>query len=174
MRFKPAGLSVMNFGSSLLLQITLPVAYGKDVDGLMQRHKAGAEYELKRLRQKRSLDANAYFWVLCDKIAAVLNTEKIQVYWMLIRRVGVFDTLCFENADAMERFKVNWRQNGLGWLTHTVDKDNFVLQAYYGSSRYSGPEMTRLIDEAIQEAKALEIETLPPDEIRKMTESWGC
>lgn len=40
-------------------------------------------------QQKRSLNANAYAWVLMTKIAAVLKTSKEEVYEEMIRRYGV-------------------------------------------------------------------------------------
>ena len=36
--------------------------------------------KISKYREKRSLDANAYFWVLADKLAAKLNTTKIDIY----------------------------------------------------------------------------------------------
>ena len=36
--------------------------------------------EIKKYRRKRSLDANAYAWVLMSKLAEVLHTSKEEVY----------------------------------------------------------------------------------------------
>ena len=172
MRFKPTAVNVANFGVGVVLTIGLPLMYAKELETLTGRFKAGNEYELKQIRKKRSLDANSFFWKLTDEIAKALNTTKEQIYWNLVKRVGVFDTLQFANEEAMNRFKANWQQNGLGWLTYTVDKDRHVLQAYYGSSRYNTQEMSRLIDEAVTEAKRLGIETKPQWEIDSMLKEW--
>jgi hypothetical protein len=53
-----------------------------------------------------------------------------------------------------------------------VDEDKFILQAYYGSSVYDTAEMSRLIDEAVSEAKRLGIETKPQWEIDSMLKEW--
>ena len=172
MRFKPTSVSAVKFGTGIILQIGLHNVYGNEVDKLTTAFKAGNEYELRQIRKKRSLDANAYFWVLADKIAKAINTTKEMVYWHIVRDVGVFDTLKFSSKEAMERFKANWRQNGLGWVTRTIDNDKFILQAYYGSSRYSTKEMTVLIDEAVSIAKSLHIETLTPEELSRIKEDW--
>ena len=172
MRFKPTAVNVANFGVGVVLTIGLPLMYAKELETLTGRFKAGNEYELKQIRKKRSLDANAFFWKLADEISKALNTTKEQIYWNLVKRVGVFDTLQFANEEAMNRFKVNWQQNGLGWLTYTVDKDKHILQAYYGSSRYNTQEMSRLIDEAVEEAKNLGIEVRPREEIESMLQEW--
>lgn len=173
MRFKPTAVSVSNFGVGVVLNVGVPTMYAKEIERLAANFKAGNEYELKQVRKKRSLDANAYFWVLADEIAKVLSTTKEQVYWHIVRRVGVFETLKFDSEAAMNRFKRNWQQNGLGWLTLTIDEDSFVIQAYYGSSRYNTKEMSRLIDEAATEAKSLGIEVRPQEELEAMLKGWG-
>ena len=173
MRFKPTAVTLSNFGVGAVLNIGVPLMYAKEIERFTANFKAGNEYELKQIRKKRSLDANAYFWVLADEIAKVVNTTKEQVYWHLVRRVGVFETLKFDSEAAMNRFKRNWRSNGLGWLTLTIDKENFVMHAFYGSSRYDTKEMSRLIDEAVSEAKSLGIETRPQEEIDSMLREWG-
>ena len=38
------------------------------------------EYEIKEHKEKRSLDANAYCWILCKKIADKLHITKEEVY----------------------------------------------------------------------------------------------
>lgn len=37
-------------------------------------------FEIKRFRRRRSLDANAYYWVLCTKLAGVLHTSNEEVH----------------------------------------------------------------------------------------------
>lgn len=44
--------------------------------------------------------------------------------------------------------------------------------AYYGSSTYDTDEMARLIDEIVNEAKELGIETMPPEELDCLIKSW--
>ena len=46
------------------------------------------------------------------------------------------------------------------------------VNLYYGSSTYDKPTMSRLIDNIVQDAKALDIETLTPDELERMREEW--
>lgn len=41
--------------------------------------------DLKKFRQKRSLDANAYCWTMLDKLAAVTGTGKTALYRNYIR-----------------------------------------------------------------------------------------
>ena len=51
--------------------------------------------ELKKFRPKRSLDANAYFFVLADKVAEKLNTTKEDIYRNCIKEIGgVSEIVC--------------------------------------------------------------------------------
>ena len=172
MRFKPTGISATDYGTGIVLTLGVPTIFGKQLETLVGKFKANTEWELKPIRQKRSLNSNAYFWKLADEIAIATNSTKEIVYWNLIRDVGVFDTFQFKDQKAMDRFKAAWQSKGLGWLTRTVDEDKFILQAYYGSSVYDTAEMSRLIDEAVSEAKRLGIETKPQWEIDSMLKEW--
>lgn len=43
---------------------------------------------VKRHREKRSLDANAYCWLLINEIANVLRVDKDSVYLSMLKRYG--------------------------------------------------------------------------------------
>ena len=138
-------------------------------------HEADVSVEIKKFRRKRSLDANAYAWVLIDKLAAALNMEKVEVYQELIRNIGgVSETVCVRN-EAVERLCEGWKHNGLGWFAETFPSKisgctNVTL--YYGSSAYDTKQMSALIDVAVESCKGLSIETMPPAELAALEASW--
>lgn len=126
-------------------------------------------------RRKRSLDANAYLWVLCDQIAKVIRSTKEEVYRAAIKRVGVVDVIPMRE-DAAAEWCRRWRSRGIGWVVETADAglDGWVeVLAYWGSSTYSASEMSRLLDDVIEEAKWLGIETATPEQLALMREEWG-
>lgn len=133
------------------------------------------EYLVKRTRKKRSLDANAYAWVLIDKLAEALRYTKEQVYRDAVKDIGGnSDTVCVKAA-AAEKLCSAWAKKGLGWQADIFDSKipgckNIVL--YYGSSVYDTRQMSLLIDSLIQDCKALGIETLPPHKLAAMLEGW--
>lgn len=132
------------------------------------------EYEIKKHRKKRSLDANGYLWVLVDKIARVVGLPKENVYRNAVKGVGVYDVVPIKN-EAVSRFRESWSKNGLGWVTETTKSklDGYTnVLAYYGSSEYNSKEMSRLIDEVISECRELEIETKSDEEIKSLVEEW--
>lgn len=132
--------------------------------------------DVKKYRPRRSLDANAYLWVLCDKIASAVESTKELIYIELVRRVGKFAIVAVREKDADEVIH-GWSCRGLGWFAEIMDGckiDGCVrVMFFYGSSAYNTKEMSRLIDEAVLEAKELEIDTATPDEIALMKERWN-
>lgn len=141
--------------------------------------KQGKRYdaELKEHRENRSLDANAYCWVLLDKLASLLNTTKTELYLRYIKSVGVFKDWTLTEEEA-KTFCVAWSMIGTGWPTEAVDFDSDgdrkTIRAYYGSSTYNTKQMSRLIDAIVADCKEQGIETLTPRELDAMKERWKC
>lgn len=134
--------------------------------------------ELKKWYKKRSLDANAYCWVLCDLIAKELSKEdtvitKEQIYKDAILQVGTFEPMIIEEK-AYENFKRIWEKQGLGFLIQEVSrKDKCIkVHCYYGSSTYDSKEMSLLIEILVQLAKSLNIETKSKAEIDSLLKEW--
>lgn len=131
--------------------------------------------DLKIHREKRSLDANSYLWVICQKIAeAVRNITKEEIYRDAVKHAGQFQPLVIEN-DAVETFVHKWGGHGIGWFAEKADDGAAgytQIIAYYGSSVYDTREMSILLDYIINEAQDLGIETATPDEIARMKSLW--
>ena len=131
---------------------------------------------LKEYRKKRSLDANAYCWVLIDKIASALGQTKETVYREAIRSIGGnSETVCVKE-EAANAIRQSWERNGMGWITDSVPSKlpgcvNVVL--YFGSSTYNTKQMSDLINAVVQDAQALGIETLTPDKLALLKEGWS-
>lgn len=158
--------------------IHLRVAESKLAQKFISAMKTGKAYlaELKEKRNKRSLDANSYLWVLLDKLADVLNTTKEELYRGFIQKVGVFRDFHLTPEEA-PTFQEAWSRLGTGWLTeqadYTPDGERLVVRAYYGSSTYNTKRMSRLIDMVVQACKEQGIETMTPAELDRLKEAWG-
>ena len=130
--------------------------------------------EIKPYRARRSLDANAYCWVLCQKLSEKLNCTKEDVYKEAIRKAGQFDFIAVTDK-ATEQFIRAWQSKGLGWyaeaLESKIDGCKKVM-VYYGSSVYDSKEMAHLIDYIVSECKEQGIETLPPWEVERLKKEW--
>ena len=133
--------------------------------------------EIKKWRKKRSLDANSYCWVLCDRVAKELSKESIvtkeQIYKDAISQVGTFEPMIIEEK-AYDNFKRIWEKQGLGFMVQEITrKDKCVkVHCYYGSSTYDTKEMSLLIQIIVDLAKSLDIETKPKEEIESLLRSW--
>lgn len=131
--------------------------------------------EIKKYKNKRSLDANAYMWVLISKLEEKLNISKDIIYKDAIRNIGVYEVIPVKN-EAVERFIEAWTKNGLGWVCETTKSklEGYTnILAYYGSSTYNTAEMSRLTDFVVQECKQLNIETMTPEQLNILKEEWG-
>lgn len=131
--------------------------------------------ELPPVKKRRSCDANAYAWVLIDKIAAALRMDKEEVYRDAIRGIGGNrDMVAVPNA-AVDKLAETWAQRGVGWFAEILDRGDHTatIALTYGSSTYDTRQMSILIDHLVQDAKELGIETLPPEKLAAMTERWG-
>ena len=132
--------------------------------------------EIKQSRKQRSLDANAYCWVLIDKIAEKTGERKTDIYRHAILEIGgVSDTICVMDK-AVDRLREGWEKNGIGWQTDVMPSKvagctNVVL--YYGSSAYDSKQMASLIDSLIQEAEGLGIPTITDKEAERLLGRWA-
>ena len=135
------------------------------------------DFIIKEHREKRSLDANAYAWVLIHKLAKEMRVTPLEVYQQAVLTVGDnYTPMCVREQDK-ERFIRNWESRGDGW--QCVDRGQSSVEgcrtifAYYGSSVFDTSQMSRLIDSVIQDCQALGIETLPPDKLALLKEEWS-
>lgn len=133
------------------------------------------DVKVTKHREKRSRDANAYFWTLCGKLAAVLGRSPREVYREAVRDIGDnYDVVCVRDR-AVEKLREAWEARGLGWITDTTGSklagcQNVIL--YYGSSTYDKAQMKRLIDVIVAECKEQGIETATPAEQALLLEKW--
>ena len=144
----------------------------------IEKHKGGhVDLCIKKFRKGRSLDANAYYWTLCDKLAPFVNLSKEEIYRNHIKNIGGNnDMVCVQNK-GVDNLCSGWQKNGIGWVTETMPSKlegctNVVL--YYGSSTYDTEQMSRLIDLCVQDCKAVGIETMTPQELEALVERWGA
>ena len=131
---------------------------------------------VKEKKERRSLDSNAYFWVLADKLAEKLHIEVSEIYRSYIKEIGgVSDTVCVLEK-AADKLEEAWRGRGLGWQTERLPSKmpNCVnVKLYYGSSVYDRAQMSRLIELIMQDCREYDIPTYDKDELEEMLKAWG-
>lgn len=146
---------------------------------VVRKHKDRLyDLEVREHRNKRSLDANAYAWVLIGKLADAMRITQKEIYRQAIVNIGGNCEVIPIKEEAAERFKQIWENQGLGWPCVDMGKSKIPgyrnLRAYYGSSTYDTRQMAQLIDNLVQDCKALDIETLPPEKLALLMEGGNA
>ena len=121
--------------------------------------------DIKLYKEKRSLAANRYMWVLCGKIAEVQMITKNEVYRREVLEIGGTSDIMVVRNEAVDRFCKQWESQGLGWQTEIAASNDEVSNVivYYGSSTFTIDQMARLIENLIFEAENMGIDTDTPD-----------
>lgn len=163
-------------GGAIIRFETLDIKYSHE---LMHKYDGKKmTVEIKEKRGGRSLDANAYCWVLCDKIAQTkgLLLKKGDVYKKAIRDYGVTTVVPVEN-ELLPKVLKAWDDQGYG-NDHDIIGASKVkgytnVRLYLGSSEYDSKEMSILIDGLVADAQELGIDTMTPTEMSKLKAMWG-
>lgn len=130
----------------------------------------------KKEKKRRSLDANAYAWVLIDNISARLGVPPMEVYRNAVRDTGGVSLAPEEvPMDSLEQYIRAWVGNHLGrqvkiFPAYTFGYVNVIR--VYGSSDYDISQMSRFIEGLVQEAQMLEIETKDPAWVQSLLDRW--
>ena len=124
-------------------------------------------------REKRSLDSNAYAWVLMQKIAEAVNSDKWSIYLECLKKYSRAFSHVIVKPEAVEKMKELYRTCvDLGEIS-VNGTTGHQLQVYYGSSTFNTKEMSVFIDGIVSECKELGIETLAQEELERMKAAWN-
>lgn len=160
-------------------EIILHTADMKAVQELMDKYIEGKEYvaEIKQRRAKRSLDANAYCWALIGKLAESAKLKKTDVYRSYIKEMSAYEIVPIK-SEAVDKWISNWEHKGLGWLCEDMgdcrNTEGYKnIKCYFGSSTFDTKEMAHFIDMIINDCEEVGIETMTPDEVERLKQTWG-
>jgi len=124
-------------------------------------------------RNKRSLDSNAYAWVLMQKIAEAVNSDRWSVYLEMLKKYSREFTFVICKEHAVDKLKELYRTCiDLGEV-NVNGQEGHQIQVFFGSSTFDTKAMSVFIDGIVSECKELGIETIPPDELERMKAAWG-
>ena len=149
--------------------------------------------EIKEYRKSRSLNANAYFYVLVNKIAEAMNLSDTEVHDRLLA-----DNLCYvykngtidwavqdwepDNNRLVRIDRDYWidshmevtlaKPDGSFYMTAGKPRTSKIFWHIKGSHQMDTKEMSRLIESTVQEAKSLGIETMTPAELERLVKAW--
>lgn len=123
---------------------------------------------VRRWKERRSLDANAYLWTILTQMALILHTTKEEVYEEMLDRYGVPYT-DEDGGHVVVGVNKSINLKRAGHWKHYKDDDScaywYLLK---GTSEYDTAEMSDFLGRVIEEAKDLGIETATPDELERI------
>lgn len=119
--------------------------------------------DIDKYRQKRSLNANAYLWKLCQMIADKIQSDKDIVYIWLISKYGEWTDLKVI-PEALPMIRRQFR--------FVEDLGDGIIRCYFGSSQYDTKQMHRLLEGAVSEAQHIGISTWNEEELEMLIKAW--
>ena len=141
---------------------------------LLYRWKPGT-YELKKAKSVRSLNANAYAWMLMGKIASKLNIPTDEIYRGQIEAIGGKSAVVSLILEAVEDFNAAFIAGHIGRKTELIGVHGDIADVLitYGSSDYDTRQMSQLINNIVQDCHELGIETLEDEDLKSLVTEWG-
>lgn len=127
-------------------------------------------YEIKEVRNKRSLNSNSYLWALCTHIADIMNLSKEEVYIKMLEDYGVSLIIPLSVGTQPNGFFKYYKYFDKGVLN---GKQCIWYKVLKGSSEYDSKEMSHLLNGVVEEAKNLGIVTLDEIELNQLIDKWG-
>ncbi len=128
-------------------------------------------YEIKEYKQKRSLNANNLLWLLVNKLAIAIKSTADEVYISMLKRYSECQLVSVKSEINVNGFFKYYEEAGKSILK---GQSYTHYKIYLGSSEMNTKQMSRLIDGVIDECKALDIETMPEEHIKRLKEEWRC
>ena len=161
-------LKDLTFGAHGEQHITITV--NRDFREIFEKLKdADVNVDIKKWREPRSKDANAYFHVLVNKIAEAQCLSETEVKRRLVLEYGVHDTdangmiagAMLPLAADVDRY---WPYAKCYKTMELEGKEYRCYLFYKHTSDMDTKEIARLIDGAIEEARELGIDTDTPEQ----------
>lgn len=174
MKFTGKVVSVSRDWQSDRINITFSVneiSATAEIDKIKDEQKLSIE--AVKYRKKRSLSANALLWACLGEIAAVLRTDKWDVYLLMLKRYGKYTYICVK-PNVVDAVKAQWREcEEVGKITLN-GQEAVQLLCYFGSSTYNTKEMSVLLDGVISEMKEIGLQPPASREMQKALKEWDA
>lgn len=135
------------------------------------------DIEIKVHVEKRSGKSNRYFWELLGQACEKKHIDKLEEYKRRVKELGIFRVSRIPTED-FETLKKTWENWGEAWFCEVGDTEIIgdmefkIVFLYYGSSSFNKKQMSRLIDNLVQDCKAIGIETKSQEEIDSMLKEY--
>lgn len=127
------------------------------------------QFELKEYKERRSLNANNYYWNLVTELGNVLKMDKEDLHFLLLQKYGQSEMISVVADVDMKNYLKYYTEAGESNLNGKTFKH---YKVYKGSSEMDKKEMSILINGLVEECHIQGIETKTPAEINSLLERW--
>lgn len=146
-------------------------------------HNEKLSIRIKKKSKNRSLDANAYYWLLVGRLAKKMSISNNYCHNLMLRRYGVLEEIdgqvvywvipdteeATKKADESETFHIkptsNVREGNDGIMYRT-----YLLMK--GSHEYTKEEFSHLLNNVVDECKQVGIQTMMQEDIDSLLSHW--
>jgi hypothetical protein len=173
--------SIFNTFENMQINLCIDKADAVQVATMLDSLKVGEDYEVTvRKKGKRSLNANNYHWLLCERIAKALKISKYEAHNQLMIDYGT-DWVDAQGNRSYVLMKDDDRYMRMETThyrpTDAVEERNGVMYRWFilllPSHLMNSKEMSVLIDGTVADAKEIGgIDVRTPDEIARMKALW--
>lgn len=139
-----------------------------EIEDIKKLRGCDISLEIKKWRNKRSLDANAYAWVLISEMAVKLEKSKEEIYLQMLKDYGVSLVVSVKSEEDIEKIEKAFKYYEPFGSGVVGEKQFTHYKIYIGSSNYDTKEMSIFIKGIVQEAEQLGIPTLTENEIMQL------
>lgn len=155
-----------NLNGEQLITLNVQSDFTPFVDNLIDKE---LEIEIKEYKEKRSLNANALLWKLCNELGNKLRISKEEVYLMALKNYGQSEVISIQSDVNIQGYFKYFEEIGTGKINN---KEFTHYKIYKGSSEYNTLEMSILLDGVVQDAKEQGIQVLSASELDLIKKEW--
>lgn len=127
------------------------------------------KFEIKEFKEKRSLNANSYYWKLISEISKINHSSIEEIHFEQLKKYGVMDYISLKSEIAPNNY-----------FKYYVEDKHFKMgkqemssyKVYKESHLMDSKEFSYLLEQTIDEAREMGIEILEDKQIEEMIKNY--
>ena len=116
--------------------------------------------EIKKVKDKKTLQQNSYMWTLIKQIAQKQNQDEMEVYCQALQEANAKYTWLEGLPEIKEKLLQVYRAVQITRYEERFGKQFAIFKCYEGTSKYDKQEMMELLEIIIGWAEELDIPTI--------------
>lgn len=171
-------IKIANLDSGHWLCLKLDNDQLEPLNKILNNNKKETVVDVSNKKEKRSITANSYSWVLLGLLAAKLTIPKGDLYVKMLKQYGCFTSIMIK-SEAIEEFIRTWNATNTN-VEHTESlcevTNSYVkngtrwveLSCHFGSSTYNSIDFSKYLKGIISDCEIAGVDTMTPQEIERL------